>query len=157
MRVNVHGRRRVEVEDMHVIKFPLQIRLSEISKDLGAYRCGAHQKGQLNHRRHREASGSPTRDPPCEVGNARLRTVILLRRLAKRSAREHRDLHPTIGTLLDLLHPRYDDVGMVVMRGGRKVGELDLLGCGDMHAPCCQNSEESEPKASQAPEDLRSE
>src|SRR4029453_11905444 len=126
MRVNGHGRRRVEVEDMHVIKFPLQIRFPEIGEDLGAYRCRAHQKGQLNHRRHREASGSPARDTPCEVGNARLRTVILLRRLAKRSAGEHRDLHLTVSTLLDLLHPWYDDVGMVIMRGGRKVGELEL-------------------------------
>jgi hypothetical protein len=45
---------------------------------------------------------------------------------------------------------------MVVMRGGRKVGELelDLLGCGVMRAACSQYGEESEPKASQVPEDL---
>jgi hypothetical protein len=43
---------------------------------------------------------------------------------------------------------------MVVMRGRRKMGELelDLLGCGEMQAACDQYDEKRELKASQAPE-----
>ena len=156
MRVNVDGRRRMKIEDVHVIIFPLQIWLPEIGEDLGAHGRGADQKGQLDHRRQRKASGGPAGDAPCQVGNARLGAIVLLSRLAERSAGEYRDLYPAVGALLDLLHPRHDDVGMVVMRGGSKVGEfeLDLLGCYPTWAPHRGHDDESKCKAGQAPKGL---